>query len=772
MKPDRPPHRSGNVCSHFILLTLALALAFPGCNTPGQEDVQEIDLIDLLPPDRSIELVDPLAPRSVWNFAQGLPEGWTAGPPGVKVLFRPGGIMLESPDGSAPWVETQVTVDIFRYQSVLAVMDPEKGQPAILFYAFDDPPYFLPSCRVRVESEPRRNQQLLTMRLPSPDAIQRPIQALRLYTGARGCTSVLKRVILQPRRENFIVEHVLSRSRIGLGSESRHCWRVAGNDTLEVTCRLPEGRAQLSFAVGTLRGQDPAELPVELFQGETLLEQVHRQPFPGPRTGWREERVDLSRWRGEEVTFRFRIEGNSPQSIRLVGTPLIRTITRSPRPSVLLIVLDAQRADRFSLYGHQRFTSPNLARLAREGMLFTGATAPCSWTIPSVAATFTGLHADPEQLAKGHGSGLAEETTLAQRFANAGYATGGFASNSLLTDGKGFARGFDTWFVSPYLDLHPTAEELTDRAMAWIGAHRDEETFCYIHYMDPHGPYTTPWPAAHDASRTGSGGLDSAQGWEDGYLWALVIGGEQIGPEGVELVSRKYERGGEYTDFQIGRLLATLRREGLLERTAVLVTADHGEELHDHGYWSHGTTLYQEVLNIPMILRLPVPGPEAGTVVHTPVSLVDVAPTLSAIAGLPDGAGWSDGQDMRRLPRSRTVYSATTAHAPLRFSVIQPPWKYIYFNRKAFDDAPPHTAQGHRLRDHGQPGELLFNLDDDPGEQQNLMGQYPAVEAEMRGLMEAWFAEAGSDLLVSAPRAAEAIDEEELERLRALGYLQ
>lgn len=270
--------------------------------------------------------------------------------------------------------------------------------------------------------------------------------------------------------------------------------------------------------------------------------------------------------------------------------------------------------------------------------------------------------------------------------------------------------------------------------------------------MTPPGRNRPP-PSEREAD-----GLMQNPGWREGNLWPLVIGGEKIGPAGVQQVSRLYERGGEYTDFQIGRLLAALHREGLLQGTAVLVTADHGEELHDHGYWSHGSTLYQEVLHVPMILRLPEPGSEAGSVVHTPVSLVDVAPTLTAIAGLPDGDGWSDGLNMLRLPEARTLFSITTAHAPLRFSITRPPWKYIYFNRGAFEDTPPKTAQGRWLKSHGQPTELLFNLEEDPGERQNLIGRAPEVAAEMHGMMEAWF--------------AEAIDEDELERLHALGYVQ
>ncbi len=755
-----------------IALTLVLILTAVGCGPPATpDDFRVIDLLDLLPPDLAMDFVGTRAPRMVWNFDRGLPEGWTAGPEGVKVELRSGGLRLESADGSPPWVEKQVTVDLLHYQQLLAVLDPDQGQPAIMLYTSADPPGYRPSNRIRVESDPDRGQQIMAFRLPAPEALAKPIEALRLYPGTGRRSSVLKRLAIIPRQDEFLARHVLSRSRIGLEHQYRRCWRLAGTADRTVTLCLPEQQAQLSFALGTLRGRSPAELTVELFRGETLLAELSQHSLPLPGSGWQEVQVDLSSWSGQEVSLRFSIRDSSPGAIRLIGTPEVRGGDGPPRPSVLLVVLDAQRADRLSLYGHHRRTSPHLARLAGEGMLFSATTAPCSWTIPSVASTFTGRHPGPEQLARGHGGRLTDHTTLAQRFSDAGYTTGGFSANCLLTSNKGFPRGFHTWYVAPHLDGPPTAGDLNRKVLRWLRAHRGEQTFCYIHYMDPHAPYNAPWPGPPPDIRASSDPW-IRPGWGEGFLRSLQSGVERPGPAGVEHVGRLYDRGSEYTDFQLGRLLAVLRREGLLEGTALLVTADHGDELHDHGYWGHGSTLYQEVLHVPLILRLPEPGPEAGSVVHTPVSLVDVAPTLSAIAGLPANPDRGDGRNICRFDDARTLFSFTSAHAPLRFSVIRPPWKYIYFNRKAFDGEVPQTAQGRWLMSHGPPAEQLFNIEDDPGERKDLMGTVPEVEAEMRGRMEAWFAEAGSDLLNSVPQNSEVLDEQELERLRALGYVQ
>jgi arylsulfatase A-like enzyme len=149
------------------------------------------------------------------------------------------------------------------------------------------------------------------------------------------------------------------------------------------------------------------------------------------------------------------------------------------------------------------------------------------------------------------------------------------------------------------------------------------------------------------------------------------------------------------------------------------------------------------------------------------VSLVDVAPTLAGLAGLPDGPGWSDGRSLLEpAAGARTVYSTTKAHAPRRFAVTRPPWKYVHFDRASLADSPPKTAQGLWLARNAPPREMLFDLEADPGERRNLAAQHPEVTAELRGMMEAWLAGAGTE--GTAPPAGG----EDLEKLKALGYVQ
>lgn len=766
-----------NGIRHFLppLLVLALVPALaggPGCRQPATpETAAAVDLLERLPPLTDVPYEEPGAPARRWRFNNGLPAGWAAGPEGVEVRLEDGGVRLVSPDGSPPWVEARFTVDAHRYFALLARVRPEVESSPRLYYAYDDPPYFHASNHVAAAADPELEWQTLSFTLPSPQGQHSPVRALRFYPGGRAARSpVLRALVLQPRQANFVGRTILARERLELGQDFRRCWRLVGAGTREVTLRLPEAGARLGFALGTLQAGKTGRLEVTVAEkGTGVGETVYRGPFPAPGEGWREARADLSPWRGREVTIRFRVVGPQRRAVRLIASPKVRPMGSGERPSVLLIVLDAQRADRLSPYGHNRFTTPHLARLAREGVLFTAANAPCSWTIPSTIATLTGTYTRGDRIARGPGERrMAEVVTLAERFSRAGYATGGFAANCLLSWDQGYADGFESWYMAPHRDVIPTAAELNRRALAWLRSRNGEATFCYVHYMDPHDPYDAPWPAPSPPPGPPTGGLGSEKGWREGDLWPLVIDGEQLGRAGVEMVRRNYDRGTAYADHQIGRLLRTLRQEGLLEQTVVLVTADHGEELHDRGYWSHGVTLHREVVRVPLILRLPRPGPEAGRVSRAPVSLVDVAPTLAALAGLPEAPGWSDGRSLLDPPdEERTIYATTSAHAPTRFAVLRPPWKYVWFDRGSLAGSPPETAQGRWLAAHGPPEEMLFDIEADPGERRNLAGRHPEVTAELRGLMETRLDGGGAGGTEERPPG-----EADLERLKALGYVQ
>lgn len=730
-----------------------------------------VNLLDLLPPNKNVRCIPPPVQDLEWDFSEGLPDDWTAGPKGVVVTQAGGGITLRSPSGERPWLEIRTTIDPLEYKQFTVVVETAVHQSFLLFHECDDSPPFPSFNKVIANCRPGMGEQTLDLDLPAPNTLDKPIRALRLYLAGRQGTAVLKKLSIEPRNRGYVSRLLRNHMKLALRKQYRDCWRIPGRGVRDVSLKLPKNATCIRFASGTLRGQEPGELALAIKTADGEVQTLLHQPFPPWDSGWQEHQVDVSPWGGRQVTIRFRVTTSERTSIRLIGTPVVLQ-TEARHPSVLLIVIDAQRADRFSAYGHTTLTSPHLAQLAREGILFSHAVAPASWTVPSMASTFTGFYPGKRGNNGGHGAIVPREApTLAERFSESGYATGGFAANPLLTQTRGFLRGFDNYYTAPLKDNCPSARQISDLALSWLRAHEDEAVFCYLHYMDPHAPYRSPWPFPPSEPESGPFRTGDRDRWKDGYNGQLIQNGQMLAPEDLSRYNRLYDNGAAYTDFQIGLLLSRLRQEGLLDNMVILVTADHGEEMQDHGFWGHGTNLYQEVVNIPMILRLPRPGHEAGSVVHAPVSLVDVVPTLVELAGLEIGPDDTEGRSLLQAAPERPVYSWTRAHGPLRFSVTSPPYKYIYFNRQGIEGSPPATAQGRWLAEHGQPAELLFNLEEDPGEQHNLVGRLPEVERRLRLQMSEQLALFDVEMLEPVSSSSD-LTPEAKEQLRALGYIQ
>jgi arylsulfatase len=337
----------------------------------------------------------------------------------------------------------------------------------------------------------------------------------------------------------------------------------------------------------------------------------------------------------------------------LVGGALLAACAdREPaadRRAVVLITCDTLRADRLGFYGHPGDTSPNLDALAREALVFESAWSTVPITGPAMAALMTGRM--PEELGldgnRSHLAGAA--TTLAERLTQAGVETAAVVSNWVLRRQpelpeagvqQGFAH-FDDRMEVPEPsrpDLKERlAPETTDAALAWLdGRARTGPFFLWVHYQDPHGPYTAPEdclrppaPGANEpelapgADNTGRGTLPSYQ----------VVDGERR----PAAYRARYEAEIRYFDRELGRLLDGLRARGVLEHALLVFTADHGESLGEHGYFfSHGQNLHRELLRVPLFLRPPggaaTPGRSAA-----PASHLDLYPTLLAAFGLEPG---------------------------------------------------------------------------------------------------------------------------------------
>lgn len=752
----------------LIAAVLLAALLAPACRPVPEVGPGGLDLLELLPPDT---VADELRLAGVkwkrWSFAEGLPREWRVGPDAARVERRDGGLRLAGPP--SPWLEIRTGTDPLRFEKLVVDFAEGEGEEAELFYSYDKPPVYRLAGRVEPEPVSRAAPHERCFLLPHPDGAERRLEAFRLYPGGRqGLPATVKKISLVPRRRGFIEEAILSRDRIDLDQEYRRCWRFNGEGEREVVFRVPGEGAELSFGSGTLLGGGEASLHLVAAAPGREEQVLLDEAFGRRGEGWTDHRVDLAGWAGTELTLRFRVASSSGfGAVRLVGAPVVRPSGRAERPNVVLLVLDTLRADRLSAWGRPERITPHLDRLARQGVLFSRARAPSSWTIPSTAALLTGRYTRVPGVDRGKVSAVDPGSpTLAERFSGRGYATGGFSANFVLDGFRGFARGFDTYYLAPYQDARLTAGELNRRALDWALDQGEGPFFLYLQYMDPHEPYDAPSPE-RPLGRPGPFSIERGHRWRDGTIVPLIMGWDELeGPAELALIERYYHEEVAYLDRCLGRLLAALRGAGLLENAIVLVTADHGEELADHGFWSHGFSLHREMLHVPLLLVAPGLESGAGTVTSVPVSLLDVAPTLAALAGLPPD-GHSDGRSLLEPSPDRTLFAATAACGlPPRYSAFDGRYALVRFDRAAASTVRPRSQAARWLECADPPPVALYDLEADPAERRNLAGKLPAVTVRLSEALEAQFPRAGEQGDLGTAGTAD------LERLRALGYIQ
>jgi len=333
------------------------------------------------------------------------------------------------------------------------------------------------------------------------------------------------------------------------------------------------------------------------------------------------------------------------------------------RPNLILLVIDTQRADHLSLYGYPRPTSPNVDRFAKQGWTFDNATASAPWTLPSHATMMTGHHlAD-------HRAGVAKRpyldgrfTTIAEALGNAGYATGGFVANVFWCGRRtGLDRGFvhyEDYFGHPgdaiartvlgrwltyralpalgWRDIpgRKSAADVNRSMLQWIDGLKGRPFFVFANYLDVHKPFRPPAPYLGRFSGTTQLSHAPKEPMID-----IGAQGAELRQESQEEIQRDidgYDESILYIDAQLGELFAGLEQRGLLERSLVILTSDHGEAFGDHGLFSHGNSLYRDQIHIPLILHWP--GHLDSARWHHAVGLDQIAPTLAEAGGLPQGA--------------------------------------------------------------------------------------------------------------------------------------
>ena len=473
-----------------------------------------------------------------------------------------------------------------------------------------------------------------------------------------------------------------------------------------------------------------------------------------------------------------------------------------PEPQlVILISIDTLRADHLGLYGHHRFTSPTLDLFALEGTVFEDASSVAPWTLPAHASMLTGLYPLGHAVVNADTKLPEGVPTIAKLLGENGWETAAAVNSAwLLRKTHEVTRDFDHFlFVQEAVAARLPTAAITDQAIAWIRDSQDSNLFVFMHYYDVHSDYTS-------LPRFEKLMVSDYEGEADGTSWQLNVAsmpdafieschrvfeeekcsfgsGEttrivdssvrkrKFEPEDIRHLEELYDAGIRQLDTELGRFFELLRAENLLDSTRIIITSDHGEEFSDHGSFYHVETPYQEILHVPLIFR--GPGIAAGRRIQAPVSLVDLAPTILAWAGV-NAPSEIDGFDLSPLlsqaqpepgtedliDRLNTRFQhgeATNSSqwelkvpglVPVLSSIRRGPLKLVH---RSLDDEV-----------------ALFDLSLDPNETTDIAPQNPGITQSLREAMESRKAKFAGE--PSQQNQVE-LDPVDAERLRALGYL-
>jgi arylsulfatase A-like enzyme len=499
--------------------------------------------------------------------------------------------------------------------------------------------------------------------------------------------------------------------------------------------------AALHFAYGlaeasAVPGAGPVTLEIVAAEHERPLWSTTVTPGTEGAHRWRDAMVPLDALADRTVTLRFRATPAGEAAAVLVplwGDPTI--VARGPRTparrNVILISLDTLRADRVGVYGSYRPTTPALDALAGEAAVLSETWAPWPETSGSHMSLFTSRYPSEHGVTSFITTPVAGIALLAERLRDAGYLTRAFTENGGVWAHAGFARGFSAYGErrSPDFVYRGEAAATFADAAEWLESHTEQTFFLFVHTYEVHAPYAPP-P-------------------EYQSLFADIPPREPVVLASEALA---YDRETRHADTQVGRLMDAVRRLDLADRTIVIVTSDHGEEFGEHGGRGHGRSLHREVLQVPLIVWAPGLIPPAR--LAEPASLLDVAPTVLDLLGLPPDPGHR-GRSLAAALRAATPDTAATERAI--FAEVDRVDRGRRYRLLAIRRAG-RTA----ILDVGDESVRCYGADD-PGERHPTTDCGELVEALL---------EHRSTAGATGGHPTEAIDPRLVEKMRALGYLE
>ncbi len=811
-------------CAIFLLAPLMV-----GCGSSGSDQVA-IRLVDVFEPaavegGRSGEVA--LPPRTEWRFDGPAPEletlaetrGWEAGP-GVAELAVRDGRLVGRTTSDFPILRVERTSGLDSEDHLHAIeirLRVSAGSNLEVATRSEE--------SVDLVEVPTQLRESLS-RITTPILPGDELQTYTLTGATPIVASTIRHLLIRPtdvEGASFEIESVrlifrkehLASVPSGIGWQGlqeiyRESLVARAPETLRFNLDLPPN-PWLDLTVGTLE-ERPVTFRVSVGRPNASGETVVLEHTVTRAYRWESRPVDLTEFGRQSVSLSLSLVSEEEGALGFWGSPVVRDSGAVPSPieqaeappssagglavqpqGVILIQADTLRRDRLDVYGYERETAPVLRRMAAEGALFRRTTAPATWTKVSTPSLMTSLYPSSHGVLDFPDRLPASAITLTELYRQAGYATVAYSSVLFTGQFSNMHQGFEELHESGSTsDSQPskTAREYVDRLVDWLERHRSDPFFVFLHVFDPHDPYEPYRPydslwadPSHKEEHTRQ--LEEVRKFIDEPLLkqfgmptrdAL----EQAGIDPDAYVAHDgdwYDGAIRGMDVEIGRLLERLRGLGLDDKTLVIFTSDHGEEFLEHGRMFHGQTVYGELTQVPLIIRWPGAIP-AGVVIDESVQTIDLMPTLLDVSRLPHPNGLQ-GQSLVPLlvtaggselgsvrpwrPRPAVSEKALTQdvsgpppHDTESYAIMDEGWKLIY----------------NKTRPPGSPEYELYDAERDPLDQIDLAAQNPEVVERLAKALEAWHELALAARLEPDSEAVQDLSQEQLERLRSLGYIR
>ena len=436
-----------------------------------------------------------------------------------------------------------------------------------------------------------------------------------------------------------------------------------------------------------------------------------------------------------------------PEAILLAAFVLVFgcfscSFPQSSKPNLIVILVDALRADRLGCYGYEKPTSPNIDKLAAEGALLERAFVQRGITWPSVTSIMTSQYPAVHCVRENGEAMDLELTTIAKTLSRQGYDTAAFLGNMLTASHPGFLEKF------PVPEVNTNAQRdayISDKAIEWLRNWNGRPFFAFLHYMAPHKPYEPPEEYLEEFDPDYQGTLDGMPETLD----EITLNKVGLSERDVAHVQAIYDACVKFADTQIGRVLEALSDYGLRDNTVIVVVADHGEELYERNcYFYHGCSMYDGVLRIPTVLSWPEKIAAARRVQDVKES-IDLGPTVLELLSVPcpesfQGTSFASGIAVENGEESDGIDDEPMAFSEWQdkmATVRTERWRYVW-NPKDFRPTgnPYNYVNDDRRYGYEIPSKALYDLQFESSEKTDVSQRYPEVCHEMERALRKWTA--------------------------------